>query len=123
MNPNNSLGGMAERTRDQFIYSENSWANPTTKIDIERVNIRPRKFLLDYSIFFYITQSCSIQYDNMIDQRQNKIKIRYKKTTLSINKNNYLEKKYIFKYISKQDIEISNRLDEISKNPWFSILS
>lgn len=34
---------MAERTRDQFIYSDRSWANPTTEIDIERVNIRPRK--------------------------------------------------------------------------------
>ena len=37
-NPNDSLGGMAERTRDQFIYSDRSWANPTTEIDIERVS-------------------------------------------------------------------------------------
>lgn len=44
-NPNDSLGGMAERTGDQFIYSERLWANPTTELDIEieRVNIRPRK--------------------------------------------------------------------------------
>lgn len=47
MNPNDSLGGMAEQTRNQFIYSysdsERSWASPKTEIDIERVNIRPRK--------------------------------------------------------------------------------
>lgn len=53
-NPNNSLGGMAKRTRDQLIYSERECANPTTEIDIERVNIRLRKLLfyilLDYEI-------------------------------------------------------------------------
>ena len=35
---------MAERTRNLFFYSERSWTNPRTEIDIERVNIRPRKF-------------------------------------------------------------------------------
>ena len=43
-NPNDSLGGMAEQTGDN---SERSSTNPTTKLDyrldIERVNIRPRK--------------------------------------------------------------------------------
>jgi len=29
---------------DLFFYWERSWPNPTTEIDIERVNIRPRKF-------------------------------------------------------------------------------
>lgn len=43
MNPNDSLGGMAEQTGYQFIYSERSWANATTELDIERVNIRLRK--------------------------------------------------------------------------------
>lgn len=47
---------MAKRTRDQLIliYSERECANPTTEIDIERVNIRLRKLLfyilLDYEI-------------------------------------------------------------------------
>lgn len=45
MNLNDSLGGMAKRTRDLFFFfSERSWTNPTTEIDIERVNIRPRQF-------------------------------------------------------------------------------
>lgn len=43
MNLNDSLVGMAERTENQFIYSKKSRANPTTEIEIERVNIRPRK--------------------------------------------------------------------------------
>lgn len=48
-NLNDSLGGMAEGTKNQSIYSEEScseesWANPTSEIDNERVNIRPRKY-------------------------------------------------------------------------------
>lgn len=42
MNPNDSLVGMAEVTENKLMYSEKSWANPRTEIDI-RVNIRPRK--------------------------------------------------------------------------------
>lgn len=49
-NPNDSLGGMAERTRNQFIYSERSWAGPMNETDIERVNIRPRKPSYSYWI-------------------------------------------------------------------------
>jgi hypothetical protein len=47
-NPNDSLGGMAERTNKLFIYSERSEANSITELDIKRVHIRPRIFLLDY---------------------------------------------------------------------------
>ena len=48
-NLNDSLGGMAEGTKNQSISSEEScsgesWANPTSEIDNERENIRPRKF-------------------------------------------------------------------------------
>ena len=44
MNLNNSLGGMAEQTGDFLFYSfilRGRGLTPTTKIDIERVNIRP----------------------------------------------------------------------------------
>ena len=34
-------GGTDQR---QFIYSEKLWTNDRTEIEIERVNIRPRKF-------------------------------------------------------------------------------
>lgn len=44
---------MAERTRDQFIYYEKGKANYTTEIDIERVNIRPRKYIF---FSFYINE-------------------------------------------------------------------
>lgn len=44
MNLNDSLGGMAKGTWDLFVFSERSWTQSTTEIDIERVNIRPRKF-------------------------------------------------------------------------------
>ena len=47
-----SLGGMAKRTRDLVFYFERSWTNPTTKINIERVNIRPRKFYFIVLIYF-----------------------------------------------------------------------
>lgn len=67
-NLNDSLGGMAERTKNQSIYfeescseescSEESWANPTSEIDNERVNIRPRK-----SLFYWIFKLGPIQYD------------------------------------------------------------
>jgi hypothetical protein len=43
MNSNDSWIGMAEPTRDQFIYSEKFSTNDRTEIEIERVNIRPRK--------------------------------------------------------------------------------
>lgn len=61
---------MAERTKNQSIYSEEScseesWANPTSEIDNERVNIRPRKFL-----FYWISKLGPIRYDN---KRKNKI--------------------------------------------------
>lgn len=52
MNPDDSAERMAERTRDQFIYSEKWEANSTAEIDIERVNIRPREFL-----FFFLLNS------------------------------------------------------------------
>jgi len=59
---------MAEQTRNLFFYSERSWTNPRTEIDIERVNIRPRKFY-----FNWIDKFWSIVYD----KRKNKRKIRY----------------------------------------------
>jgi len=45
MNLNDLLGRMAKRTKRQSIYSERSWVNPTNEVNIERVNIRPRRFL------------------------------------------------------------------------------
>lgn len=44
---------MAERTRNQFIYSERSWTDPSDKPDLDRVNIRPRQpyDVLEYSLF------------------------------------------------------------------------
>lgn len=36
---------MAERTKNQFVYSERLWDDPTNETDIERVNIRPRKLI------------------------------------------------------------------------------
>lgn len=41
----NESGGT---NRNQFIYSEGSWTNPTTEIDMERVNIRPRKRIVSF---------------------------------------------------------------------------
>lgn len=63
---------MAEGTRDLFFYCERSCINPTTEIDIQRVNIRPRKFVL----FYWIDKFWSIHYD----KKHNKIKIRYNLT-------------------------------------------
>lgn len=31
MNPNDSSGGMAERTKNKLIYSERSWIDPTNE--------------------------------------------------------------------------------------------
>lgn len=77
-NRNDSLGGMAEGTKNQSIYSEEScseescseesWANPTSEINNERVNIRPRKLW-----FYWISKLGPIRYDN---KSKNKIKIR-----------------------------------------------
>jgi len=47
-NPNDSLVGMAEVTENKFIYSEKSWANPTTEIDIEQIFARENFIPLDY---------------------------------------------------------------------------
>jgi len=76
-----SLGGMAKRTRELFFYSERSWTNPTTKIDIERVNIRPRRFyfigLINFGRSYLI-------------KNKTKLRIPYnviKKTTLTLSIN------------------------------------
>lgn len=42
---------MAERTRNQFSYSERSWTDPSDERDLERVNIRPRK---PYDVLRYL---------------------------------------------------------------------
>ena len=39
---------MAEVTENKFIYSEKSWANPTTEIDIEQIFARENFIPLDY---------------------------------------------------------------------------
>ena len=54
MNPDDSAERMAERTRDQFIYYEKGKANYTTEIDIERVNIRPRKYIFFSFLYQWI---------------------------------------------------------------------
>lgn len=44
-NANDSLVGMAERAKNQFIYYERSWDwdTSTNERNVERANIRPRK--------------------------------------------------------------------------------